>query len=158
MRLCYTGNCFFFYINPPNLNTDVAFQNYSYELQVTATAQGMGIGKKLINDLTTLGRAFNMEKILLTVFKGLYPPFLGPLQSCHKIEWNVIANSNAMQFYKHIGCVVVCWSGTNLIYSFIYHRFHLDPSSPNYIEEDDEELDPDNESDADYEILSKILQ
>ena len=80
MKLCSTGN----YLQkksappPPNLNTDVPFQIYSYELQVAATAQGMGIGKKLINELTTLGRAFNMEKILLTVFKGLYP-FLGPV-------------------------------------------------------------------------------
>jgi hypothetical protein len=41
----------------------------------------MGIGKKLINDLTTLGKAFNMEKILLTVFKGSYPPFLGHVAS-----------------------------------------------------------------------------
>lgn len=48
-------------------------QNYSYELQVTASRQGMGLGKRLINELVTLGRAFNMEKILLTVFKGLHP-------------------------------------------------------------------------------------
>jgi hypothetical protein len=66
----------------------------------------MGIGKKLINELNTLCRAFNMEKILLTVFKGLYP-FLGRVASGHGIEWNFIANTNAMQFYKHIGCVVV---------------------------------------------------
>ena len=62
-------------------SNDVLFQICSYELQVEATAQGMGIGKKLVNDLTTLGRAFNMEKIMLTVFKGLYPPFLGHISS-----------------------------------------------------------------------------
>ena len=79
MKLCSTGNYLQKKSAPPQkLNADVPFQIYSYELQVAATAQGMGIGKKLINELTTLGRAFNMEKILLTVFKGLYP-FLGPV-------------------------------------------------------------------------------
>jgi len=89
---------------------------YCYELQVAAAAQGMGFGKKLVNELTTLGRVFNMEKILLTALK---------------------ANTSAMQFYKHIG-------------------FCVDPSSPNYIEEGSES--PDDESDKDYEILSKIIQ
>ena len=116
----------------------------------------MGIGKKLVNELTTLGRAFNMEKILLTALKGLYP-FL--CASGHGIEWNFIVNTRAMQFYKNIGCVIIYWSETYLIYLFTY-RFHVDPSSPNYIEEDDEkeDLDPDDESDVDYEILSKIIQ
>ena len=43
---------------------------------------------------------------------------------------------------------------------FTYHRFLIDPSSPNYIEEDEEEedMDSDEESDVDYEILSKIIQ
>jgi GNAT superfamily N-acetyltransferase len=54
----------------------------SYELQVADAAQGMGIGKKLMNELITLGRAFNMEKILLTVFKGLQS-ILGRVQSGH---------------------------------------------------------------------------
>ena len=52
---------------------------------------------------------------MLTVFKGLYPPFLGRFASGHGIEWNVIVNSSAMQFYKHIGCVIVCWSETYLL-------------------------------------------
>ena len=97
------------------MKTDISFQIYSYELQVAATSQGMGIGKKLMNDLTTLGRAFNMEKIILTVFKGLYPPFLGRFASGHGIEWNFIVNSSAMQFYKHIGCVIIYWSETYLL-------------------------------------------
>jgi len=62
-----------------------------------------------------------------------------------------------MQFYKHVGCVIVYWFETYLICSFIYHRFHVDPCSPTYIEEDDEK-DPEDESDVDYEILSKIIQ
>lgn len=113
MSLCYTGNCL---QKKSHLNIDISFQIYSYELQVAATSQGMGIGKKLMNDLNTLGRAFNMEKIMLTVFKGFYPPFLGHIASGHGIDWNVIANSSAMQFYKHIGCVIVCWSETYIIY------------------------------------------
>ena len=90
-------------------NTEASLQIYSYELQVAAAAQGMGIGKKLVNDLTALGKTFNMEKIMLTVLKGLYP-FL--CASGRGIEWNFIANTRAMQFYKNIGCVIVCWSET----------------------------------------------
>ncbi|KAF8807471.1 hypothetical protein BYT27DRAFT_7099792 [Phlegmacium glaucopus] len=92
---------------------------YCYEVQVATTAKRMGIGKKLMNELTILAGVFNMEKILLTVFK---------------------ANTNAMQFYKHIG-------------------FHIDPSSPNYIEEGArrEDTHDESESDVDYEILSKII-
>ena len=53
---------------------------------------------------------------MLTVFKGLlYPPFLGRFASGHGIEWNFIVNSSAMQFYKHIGCVIVYWSETYLL-------------------------------------------
>ena len=74
-----------------------------------------------MNDLMTLGRAFNMEKILLTVFKGLYPSFLGRIASGYRTEWNFIVNTSAMQFYKHIGCVViVCWCETYLNL-FIYN-------------------------------------
>ena len=90
-----------------SLNGDVSFQIYSYELQVAATARGLGLGKKLMNDLMTLSRAFNMKKILLTVFKGLYPSFLARIASGHRIEWNFVVNTSAMQFYKHIGCVVI---------------------------------------------------
>lgn len=66
----------------------------------------MGIGKKLMNELTTLGGAFSMEKIMLTVFKGLYPLSLDVLQVVVELKWNFIANTSAVQFYKHIGCVV----------------------------------------------------
>ena len=114
-----------------------------------------------MNDLNTLGRAFNMEKILLTAFKCLYP-FLGCVASVMELKWNFVANTGAMQFYKHIGCVIDCWSEIYLLtYLFAYHRFHVDSSSPNYIEEDDDsekdELDSNDESDVDYEILSKII-
>ena len=45
--------------------------------------------------------------------------------------------------------------------NFFIHfiRFHVDPCSPNYIEDDEEEeLDSNDESDADYEILSRTIQ
>lgn len=79
-----------------------------------------------------------------------------------ELKWNFLANTSAMQFYKHIGCVVVflVWNLLNL-FIFTYHRFHVDPCSPTYIEEEDdmkEELDPDDESDVDYDILSRIIQ
>jgi len=39
----------------------------SYEVQVAASAQGKGLGKKLLNDLEKIGKGFNMEKIMLTI-------------------------------------------------------------------------------------------
>ena len=56
----------------------------------------------------------------------------------------------------------VCSSLLKLTFILLHiiSRFHVDPSSPSYIEEDDEkeELDSGDESDVDYEILSKIIQ
>ncbi|KAF8168034.1 acyl-CoA N-acyltransferase [Crassisporium funariophilum] len=55
---------------------------YCYDIQVATTAQGAGIGKRLLNALAIIGKAFRMEMILLTVFK---------------------ANVNALKFYTGIG-------------------------------------------------------
>lgn len=43
---------------------------YSYELQVSADAQRLGVGKRLMEALEWLGKAYKMDKVMLTVFKG----------------------------------------------------------------------------------------
>ncbi|KAA1468231.1 acyl-CoA N-acyltransferase, partial [Dentipellis sp. KUC8613] len=42
---------------------------YCYELQVAKTARRTGLGKVLMQCLHDIGRAWNMQKIMLTVFK-----------------------------------------------------------------------------------------
>jgi ribosomal protein S18 acetylase RimI-like enzyme len=55
---------------------------YVYEIQVDAAYQGYGIGRKLMTISQNIGRAEELSKILLTVFK---------------------ANKNAMEFYNKLG-------------------------------------------------------
>jgi hypothetical protein len=42
----------------------------SYEIQVSKSAQRCGIGNILAQQLVSIGAAFSMQKIMLTVFKG----------------------------------------------------------------------------------------
>jgi len=44
----------------------------SYDIQVTKAAQGMGLGKELLGELAKIGNAYSMEKIMLTVLKGVH--------------------------------------------------------------------------------------
>mmetsp|Transcript_7693 Transcript_7693/g.11580 ORF Transcript_7693/g.11580 Transcript_7693/m.11580 type:complete len:209 (+) Transcript_7693:24-650(+) len=55
---------------------------YLYELQIQKTAQRKGIGNKIVHLLITLGKALEMEKIMLTSLK---------------------INENANTFYKNFG-------------------------------------------------------
>jgi hypothetical protein len=43
---------------------------YSYELQVSQSAQRGGMGKTLVGCLYDIARRWNMRKVMLTVFKG----------------------------------------------------------------------------------------
>jgi len=55
---------------------------YCYELQVAPEAQRQGLGRKIVDALVRIGKAYNMEKIVLTVFLGLCLSF-GPTRcSC----------------------------------------------------------------------------
>jgi GNAT superfamily N-acetyltransferase len=73
----------------------------SYELQVAASARRQGLGQHLMKLLVILGRASDMEKVMLTV------------QKCeNKIEeaWSKLitrpsANTEARRFYQSVGCV-----------------------------------------------------
>lgn len=47
-----------------------AFLSYSFEIQIVPGYQRRGIGAYLIGLLETIGRAMQMEKVMLTVFKG----------------------------------------------------------------------------------------
>ncbi|XP_054157795.1 N-alpha-acetyltransferase 40-like [Oppia nitens] len=49
--------------------TDSESAVYCYELQVVASHQRLGIGRYLMSCLYAIGRAFNMHKVMLTVFK-----------------------------------------------------------------------------------------
>jgi GNAT superfamily N-acetyltransferase len=42
----------------------------SYELQVTETCRGLGMGKWLVEMLEKIAREWSMSKIMLTVLKG----------------------------------------------------------------------------------------
>ena len=57
-----------------NVNFFVAFITIfiSYELQVAASAQGKGFGKNLVKELEKLCQFSDVEKIVLTVLKGLF--------------------------------------------------------------------------------------
>ncbi|KAF9569638.1 acyl-CoA N-acyltransferase [Agrocybe pediades] len=88
---------------------------YCYDIQIKPSAQGLGLGRRLLDELAKLGSVFRMEKILLTVLKK---------------------NTRAIKFYEAVG-------------------FSVDPTSPGYLESD-EELIPEN-AEADYEILSKQI-
>jgi len=49
---------------------------FSYDIQISPSSQGMGLGKKLLEELAKLGQAFQMQKILLTVLKSTLASFL----------------------------------------------------------------------------------
>ncbi|GAA6001744.1 hypothetical protein JCM10207_002293 [Rhodosporidiobolus poonsookiae] len=55
---------------------------YCYELQVDSAAQRSGVGQVLMDALERLGKAYRMDKVMLTVFK---------------------ANASAVAFYSKIG-------------------------------------------------------
>ncbi|KAJ2931155.1 hypothetical protein H1R20_g5946, partial [Candolleomyces eurysporus] len=57
---------------------------YCYELQVVEAMRGMAIGRSLMTMLASIGSAWGMEKLMLTVLK---------------------ANETAVQFYKGIGFI-----------------------------------------------------
>ncbi|KAF9481364.1 acyl-CoA N-acyltransferase [Pholiota conissans] len=55
---------------------------YCYDLQVSPSTQGVGLGKNMMKELEKIAQSYNMEKIALTVFK---------------------ANTKAAAFYKAFG-------------------------------------------------------
>lgn len=46
----------------------------SYEVQVEEAARGSGAGGELMGILAELGKAFHLDKVMLTVFKGERAP------------------------------------------------------------------------------------
>ena len=48
------------------------FVNFSFELQIVPAARNQGIGEFLLQLLCHIGHHWNMEKVMLTVFKGAY--------------------------------------------------------------------------------------
>lgn len=49
---------------------DTYLRSYSYELQVVQGVQRGGVGKTLVQGLCDIARAWDMQKVMLTVFKG----------------------------------------------------------------------------------------
>ena len=98
-----------------------------------------------------------MEKILLTAFKGLHHSW--DVSVGHGID-EIIYSEHKCHAILQTYWVCDHLLSAGLIHPhlfFYYHRFRVDPCSPNYIQEKGSES-PDNESDEDYEILSKIIQ
>ena len=132
----------------------------SYELQVAASAQGKGLGKKLLCDLEKIGKGFNMEKIMLTVLKCKSTLSLSLL--CRFVpDTSHTANSKARSFYTSLGYEIFLFffSFSLLIDFIIILRFTVDATSPC---QGSGQLgnDPEREEDlgiADYEILSKVV-
>jgi hypothetical protein len=47
-------------------------RTYSYELQASTGAQRLGLGRKLMEQLSAIRRASGMRKVMLTVQKGRF--------------------------------------------------------------------------------------
>ncbi|KAH7104575.1 acyl-CoA N-acyltransferase [Auriculariales sp. MPI-PUGE-AT-0066] len=105
---------------------------YCYELQVSKAAQRTGLGSALIQDMESLAATWKLDKVMLTCF---------------------LANSSALAFYRHSG-------------------FTPDPTSPSQTislgypptgeaaetdETDGEWEDEQEDTEYDYEILSKVV-
>ena len=45
---------------------------FSYELQVSSQAKRTGLGRALMEYLDVIGQNYNMQRIMLTVLKGLH--------------------------------------------------------------------------------------
>jgi len=58
---------------------------YCYELEISKAAQRTGLGTILMGHLMTIGSAWEMDKIMLTVFKE---------------------NSPALKFYQTVGFII----------------------------------------------------
>ena len=54
----------------PVLLMTLTYRLYSYELQVVQGVQRGGIGKTLVHCLCDIAREWDMQKFMLTVFKG----------------------------------------------------------------------------------------
>lgn len=129
---------------------------FSYDIQVTSSAQGVGLGRRLLNELRILCQKYDMKKVMLTVLKGSFL-FFAMLWFVETSTNIVAANVKATAFYRGIGYVLVlsarmcCW--------FIRDSFITDPTSPNYVDSEDEGDDDEEEEEeiVDYEILSKSI-
>lgn len=75
---------------------------FSYELQVSPDFKRQGLGRVLMEQVKAIGEKYGMDKITLTVFKGL-PRCTSNLLS---LSDNCIDNSEAVQFYERNGCAI----------------------------------------------------
>lgn len=94
-----------------------------------------------------------MDKIMLTVLKGLETVCIQLLRG---MLTRSLVNERASRFYQAMGYVTLSltrWPSTNLLR---VARFRMDPTSPDYIGEDDS--DSGEEDECDYEILSKAIR
>ncbi len=72
---------------------------FSYELQVSPDFKRQGLGRILMEQVKAIGRKYDMDKIVLTVFKGL----LRVTSPIYSFPDDFIDNSEAVQFYEHSG-------------------------------------------------------
>lgn len=60
-------------------SVDLTLTSRSYEVQVAAEVAGKGIGRRLMDVLALMAKAYNLDKVVLTVFKGVSLCFPGSL-------------------------------------------------------------------------------
>ncbi|KXN89962.1 N-alpha-acetyltransferase 40 [Leucoagaricus sp. SymC.cos] len=103
---------------------------YCYDIQISSQYHRIGVGRRLIHVLCVIGKVFGMEKVLLTVLKGIHALPYVTVYLCEPP-----ANAKAMVFYRACG-------------------FQVDPNSPSkFLTEDSPERDK-----FDYEIMSRELR
>jgi GNAT superfamily N-acetyltransferase len=107
--VAYWCGCHSLFPSFEQTTTDAVHCANSYELQVDSTAQRLGVGKALMDALKRLGKAYRMDKVILTVFKGSSHSLSPPLPLL--IRASSTANDAARGFYERTGCVLPCRGG-----------------------------------------------
>jgi len=83
-----------------------SFSLSSYEMQVSRSTQRGGMGKALMKCLYEIARGWNMQKVVLTVFKGDDTwSFFFFRAFPHTQSWRFAENHAAFLFYKAVGFV-----------------------------------------------------
>lgn len=95
----YTGNC-----SQVLVGRDAYRPFVSYELQISPSSQRAGLGGFFMQCLTTLCQRWHMDKIMLTVLKGLETVCIQLLRG---MLTRSLVNERASRFYQAMGYVTL---------------------------------------------------